>query len=216
MTIKPSRLFLVFLCCLFLSACSADGIKNEALNPDNTNVVVTNEGLPAEEEEKTSLPVNASAENNNTNDKSETNEEKTAPVNAAGNETKPLPDKMQTGEGSMPADEKPPKEETVQQTVTVSFTGLDKISFEKSIEYKDGMTVLEATLLAAEGAEFTIDYTGSKSSAYIRGIGGLYEKEHGPMSGWCYYVGGERINKGAGQYALKAGDTVRWVYQTEF
>ena len=44
------------------------------------------------------------------------------------------------------------------------------------------------------------------------GIGGLKEKQHGPMSGWMYSVNGVAPNKAAIKYNLKDGDKVVWYY----
>lgn len=50
------------------------------------------------------------------------------------------------------------------------------------------------------------------SDYYISGIGGLYEKQHGPMSGWMYSVNGVTPMKAAINYNLKDGDSVKWYY----
>mgnify|MGYP002092832208 CR=1 FL=1 len=50
------------------------------------------------------------------------------------------------------------------------------------------------------------------SDYYVSGIGGLKEKQHGPMSGWMYSVNGVAPNKAAIKYDLKDGDKVVWYY----
>ena len=50
------------------------------------------------------------------------------------------------------------------------------------------------------------------NSAYIEGIGNLYEFDCGELSGWMYRVNGWFPNYGCSRYALKSGDTVEWVY----
>ena len=50
------------------------------------------------------------------------------------------------------------------------------------------------------------------SSNYVTGIGGLNEKEHGPMSGWIYTVNGVQVMKSAGSCKLSNGDSVVWTY----
>lgn len=49
-------------------------------------------------------------------------------------------------------------------------------------------------------------------SAYIEGIGHLYEFDCGELSGWMYSVNGAFPNYGCSQYALADGDVVCWVY----
>ena len=50
------------------------------------------------------------------------------------------------------------------------------------------------------------------NSAFIEGIGNLYEFDVGELSGWMYSVNGWFPNYGCSRYALKDGDTVEWVY----
>ena len=50
------------------------------------------------------------------------------------------------------------------------------------------------------------------NSAYIEGIGNLYEQDVGELSGWMYSVNGWFPNYGCGRYALKDGDVIQWVY----
>ena len=49
-------------------------------------------------------------------------------------------------------------------------------------------------------------------SAYIEGIGNLYEFDCGALSGWKYKVNGEFPHYGCSQYVLTDGDCVEWVY----
>lgn len=53
-------------------------------------------------------------------------------------------------------------------------------------------------------------------SRYVEGIGHLYEKDAGKRSGWIYEVDGEQPNYGCSKYRLKKGQTVRWVYVTDY
>ncbi|MDY4976362.1 MAG: DUF4430 domain-containing protein [Clostridia bacterium] len=50
------------------------------------------------------------------------------------------------------------------------------------------------------------------NSAYIEGIGNLYEFDCGELSGWMYQVNGWFPNYGCSRYQLKEGDQVQWVY----
>lgn len=50
------------------------------------------------------------------------------------------------------------------------------------------------------------------NSAYIEGIGNLYEFDCGSLSGWMYSVNGIYPNYGCSKYMLKDGDVVCWVY----
>lgn len=50
------------------------------------------------------------------------------------------------------------------------------------------------------------------STEYVRGIGHLYEKEAGDMSGWLYRVNDKLLSRGSSAYQLHAGDYIEWVY----
>ena len=50
------------------------------------------------------------------------------------------------------------------------------------------------------------------NSAYIEGIGNLYEYDVGEQSGWMYQVNGWFPNYGCSRYQVKDGDVICWVY----
>ena len=49
-------------------------------------------------------------------------------------------------------------------------------------------------------------------TAYVEGIGNLYEFDAGELSGWMYRVNGVFPNKGCSAYTLSDGDVVEWLY----
>jgi hypothetical protein len=55
-------------------------------------------------------------------------------------------------------------------------------------------------------------YTPAAKSAYIEGIGNLYEKDCGELSGWLYKVNGSFPSLGCSGYLLADGDSVEFVY----
>ena len=50
------------------------------------------------------------------------------------------------------------------------------------------------------------------NSAFIEGIGNLYEFDVGDLSGWMYSVNGWFPDYGCSRYALQDGDVVEWRY----
>ena len=50
------------------------------------------------------------------------------------------------------------------------------------------------------------------NSAYIEGIGNLYEFDCGELSGWMYAVNDWFPNYGCSRYQLQDGDVVTWQY----
>jgi len=78
-----------------------------------------------------------------------------------------------------------------------------------AVDISDGDTVAEVTMSALDG---DCRATGSGDSIYFSRIMGLSEKSAGPMSGWCFYVNGQKPGLSAGAYKLKAGDVVEWKF----
>ncbi len=73
----------------------------------------------------------------------------------------------------------------------------------------DGDSVADVTMKALNG-----DYraSGSGDSIYFSKIMGISEKSAGAMSGWCFYVNGQKPGLSAGSYKLKSGDAVEWKF----
>lgn len=99
------------------------------------------------------------------------------------------------------------------QQITVSFTidsstaaakGKSGPTFSSSVTLSPGATALDA--LTASGVSADV------SGGYISGIGDLYEKDCGSMSGWLYAVNGHAPNIGCNSYALNNGDSVLFIY----
>lgn len=57
-----------------------------------------------------------------------------------------------------------------------------------------------------------MDFTGSGSSAYVKGIAGLYEFDYGNLSGWIYLVNGEEMSIGCGAAEVSPGDRIEFLY----
>ena len=75
-----------------------------------------------------------------------------------------------------------------------------------------GETVWDVLTQAARYHGLHIDATGAGESVYLRGIGHLYEFDHGDLSGWTYYVNGISPSKGCGSYVLSDGDEIVFDY----
>ena len=55
-------------------------------------------------------------------------------------------------------------------------------------------------------------YVPLYGTAYVEGIGNLYEFDCGEGSGWMYRVNGNYPNFGCSRYILQDGDTVEFRY----
>lgn len=75
-----------------------------------------------------------------------------------------------------------------------------------------GDTVYDLLQRATAAAQIHIEATGGTDSAYIKGIGNIYEFDFGELSGWVYHVNGESPAVSCGAYQLRDGDVVEWLY----
>ena len=79
-----------------------------------------------------------------------------------------------------------------------------------SLNLTPGQTAFDA--LKQTG--LALDYSGSPSrkNVYLRGIGGLYERDCGPASGWVFSVNGGYPNVSCSNVTLNDGDTVAFQF----
>ena len=86
------------------------------------------------------------------------------------------------------------------------------------VTFRVGESVFDVLLRLAKGQKLHMEYqdTPMYNSAYIEGIGNLYEFDGGPLSGWIYSVNGWFPNYGCSRYQLQDGDVVCWVYTCDW
>ncbi len=80
--------------------------------------------------------------------------------------------------------------------------------------FKKGESVFDLLLREAQLHKIHLEYEDNPvyGSAYIEGIGNIYEFDCGELSGWTYKVNGAYPGCGCSQYKLKEGDIVEVVY----
>ena len=85
---------------------------------------------------------------------------------------------------------------------------------ETTCAFTQGESVFDLLLRETRSAGLHLEFVNTPvyGSAYIEGIGNLYEFDCGPLSGWVYSVNGEFPNYGSSRYTLQDGDTVVWRY----
>ena len=99
-----------------------------------------------------------------------------------------------------------PNTEKINVSIQVIGIGNTMMSGTLNVDKNSNALSVLKTLAAKNGKEV------AGSDYYVSGIGGLYEKQHGPMSGWMYSVNGVAPNKAAIKYNLNDGDKVVWYY----
>ena len=85
---------------------------------------------------------------------------------------------------------------------------------ETAVAFSEGDTVFDVLqrVCRAQGIHMGSNWTPAYNSAYIEGIGNLYEFDCGNLSGWMYSVNGVWPDYGCSSYTLHDGDTVVWSY----
>lgn len=96
-----------------------------------------------------------------------------------------------------------PKDGWILRPVTVTFT--------------EGESVFDVLQRVCRENNIHMEFNTAAgyNSAYIEGIGNLYEFDAGELSGWIYSVNGWFPNYGSSRYQLKSGDTICWVYSID-
>lgn len=84
---------------------------------------------------------------------------------------------------------------------------------ETELVFLDGESAFDVLERVLAHEKIPLDYTGNTDfDVYVRGIGGIYEMDHGEMSGWMYAVNGEFPDVGCGAYELSDGDEIMFLY----
>ncbi len=83
-----------------------------------------------------------------------------------------------------------------------------------SLFFNEGESVFDVLARVCREQHIHMEYTNTPiyNSAYIEGIGNLYEFDCGAGSGWMYRVNGWFPNYGSSRYAVKDGDVIEWLY----
>lgn len=91
----------------------------------------------------------------------------------------------------------------------------DGIIFEEqTVTFYEGESVFNLLLREMKRNKIHMEFVSTPiyNSAYIEGIGNIYEYDCGELSGWMYKVNDWFPNYGCSRYQLKEGDKVEWVY----
>lgn len=85
---------------------------------------------------------------------------------------------------------------------------------ETEVEFSQGESVFDVLRRELQSRNMHFEYTTSPlyDSAYVEGIGNLYEFDCGELSGWKWAVNGEFISYSSSEFILSDGDAVTWVY----
>ncbi len=86
---------------------------------------------------------------------------------------------------------------------------------EQMVTFLEDDSVFDVLLREMKNKSIHLEFVNTPmyNSAYIEGIGNLYEFDCGDTSGWIYKVNGEKPTYGCSQYKLKSGDRIEFFYQ---
>ena len=103
--------------------------------------------------------------------------------------------------------------------ITLSITGLGEqvILAPTQVSFYPGQSLFTVLQRETRARGIPIAHVGSPAlgTVYIRGIAGLFEFDHGELSGWVYRVNGDFASIGVCRWLLQANDVVELIYTTE-
>ena len=80
------------------------------------------------------------------------------------------------------------------------------------IQIEKGETVYDVLNYAVKQKAIHMEKKGDNGFVYVSAINNIYEFQFGDMSGWVYHVNGESPFVGCGNYKVKPGDKIEWMY----
>ncbi len=85
----------------------------------------------------------------------------------------------------------------------------------QAVTFSEGESVFDVLLRELKKKKIHLEFVNNPmyNSAYIEGIGNLYEFDCGDTSGWIYKVNGVEPRYGCSQYKLKSGDAIEFLYR---
>ena len=86
-----------------------------------------------------------------------------------------------------------------------------------SVELQEGDTVFDVLQRVTRQYGIALEFSVSPvyNTAYIEGIGNLYERDCGTGSGWLYAVNGSFPSVGCSDCTVSDGDSIAWLYTCE-
>lgn len=87
-----------------------------------------------------------------------------------------------------------------------------------AIDFSDGESAFDLLKRVCRDKDIHLEFsiTPGYGSAYIEGIGNLYEFDCGERSGWLYRVNGQIPDVACSSYTLQAGDAVEFLYSCDW
>ena len=86
-----------------------------------------------------------------------------------------------------------------------------------TVEFSEGESAFDLLRRVTRDAALHFEFalTPALGTAYIEGIGNLYEFDCGELSGWMYSANGVFPSYGCSQYIVQPGDSLRFLYSCD-
>ncbi|RHS95849.1 DUF4430 domain-containing protein [Erysipelatoclostridium sp. AM42-17] len=172
--------------------------NEESKNVDSQSNVVSNEANQSTSKSTTSSSSNKSNEANKSSH-SETSTSQNNQVQSGSQSTN-------NNQSNHQSTSQTPNEEAI--NVSIQVYGMGNLMMSGNVNVEKGTSVYD--VLTKVASQNGLGVYGSK--IYVKGIGDLFEKQHGNMSGWMYSVNGVFPNKSCGYYSLENNDKIVWRY----
>lgn len=156
---------------------------------------------------------NSKSKSNSSTEKSDVGSDKNSSNSSKDNKTiKQDSGNKANKDTAPPKKEEKPKETKpkIVQSIVISSSEVPLSPTETEI--KEGDKPLNALITITTKNGIQMDYSGSGGTAYIQGIGNVYEFDRGQGSGWMYRINGVFPDRGAGSVPLQDGDRLEWLY----
>lgn len=139
-----------------------------------------------------------------------------APAAQQAQDDQPAQDN-QTVNTNKPVESTPAPQPAVTKSVKLSIYGPISEGDQKwlngdDVEIKDGDMVIDVLKRDLQSKGMALSYKGTGATVYVRGIKGLFEFDRGGQSGWLYRVNGVFPDHSCGNYPVKSGDVIDWMY----
>ena len=107
-----------------------------------------------------------------------------------------------------------PQRETLNEDIAELVPDDGMILSPVAVTFNEGENVFDVLQRTCQSKGVHLEFTSTYvyNSAYIEGIGNLYEFDCGSGSGWMYKVNGWFPNYGCSRYAVQDGDVIEWLY----
>jgi len=202
-----------------------ENISNQQSKTTETKNTETTSNKKSETTEKKSADISkksTSSSSKSTDGKKQTTASSKTNVTAKANSTSKTESKTvanQSNNSNKTNTNKTTKapEPALSVTISVISNDLNKtILSPTKVSIHDGDTLLSATRTILKQKGIPISVRGSGATAYVEGIGELFEFDHGPLSGWIAEKNGVKLDRSAGIKTVKNGDSIRWIYTTDY